>query len=71
MTSSHSNALDDAPTARGRRGAVIAALAAAAVVAMLVWPWILAEQDRFSQKSYDHDRFHLPLVRTFAEQWPA
>jgi hypothetical protein len=50
---------------------MVAAIVAAAAVALLAWPWILAEQDRFSQKSYDHDRFHLPLVRTFAEQWPA
>ena len=53
------------------RSAAVAALIAAAVVATLVWPWILAKQDRFSEKSYDHDRFHLPLVRTFAEEWPA
>jgi len=52
---------------RGR----IAAVAIALIAAGMIWPWILAERDAFSQKSYDHDRFHLPLVRSFAAQWPA
>ena len=54
----------------GRRG-LVAALAIAVVAAAMIWPWVLAERDSFSQKSFDHDRFHLPLVRSFASQWPA
>jgi len=43
----------------------------AAVVALATFPWILGGLDQFPQKSYDHDRFHLPLVREFAAQFPA
>jgi hypothetical protein len=50
--------------------ALIAALLAAATVAACTWPWILSSWDFFPQKSFDHDRFHLHLVRLFAEQWP-
>ena len=53
------------------RPAALAALLAAATVALLTWPWILSGRDFFTQKSFDHDRFHLPLVRQFSAQWPA
>jgi hypothetical protein len=53
------------------RPALLAALLAATTVALLTWPWILSGWDFFTQKSFDHDRFHLPLVRHFAAQWPA
>lgn len=41
------------------------------IVMLATWPWILGGLDQFPQKSYDHDRFHLPLVREFAAQFPA
>jgi hypothetical protein len=62
--------VDDAAVPTRTRGR-IAAVAIALIAAGMIWPWILAERDAFSQKSYDHDRFHLPLVRSFAAQWPA
>ncbi len=48
----------------------LAAAGAVMLVAALVWPWVLSGRDTFTQKSYDHDLFHLPLVRSFAAQWP-
>jgi len=68
-----SNAPEDAaePASGVRAGGWWAAAAIALIAAGMIWPWILAERDVFSQKSYDHDRFHLPLVRSFAAEWPS
>lgn len=54
-----------------RRPGLVAALAAGGVVALATWPWILSGWCFYPQKSFDHDRFHLPLVRQFAEAFPA
>jgi len=58
------------PARRPFAPAALAALLAAVTVALLTWPWILSGWDFFPQKSFDHDRFHLHLVRLFADQWP-
>ncbi len=50
---------------------VAAAIAAGLVVAVAAWPWILSGWSFFPEKSWDHDRFHLPLVRQYAASFPA
>ena len=62
--------MDSRPATRSPRPGPTAALLAAATVAACTWPWILSGWDFFTQKSFDHDRFHLHLVRLFAGQWP-
>lgn len=59
-----------AGSGRGRQIAA-AAIAAGLVVAAGTWPWILSGWSFFPEKSWDHDRFHLPLVRQFAAAFPS
>jgi hypothetical protein len=55
---------------RPRRVAA-AASGAGLLVACGTWPWILSGWSFFPEKSWDHDRFHLPLVRHLAREFPA
>lgn len=59
--------MTDVPSVR-RAPLAGAALVAAFLLATLV-P-VLSGIDRLPRKSIDHDRNHVPVVRTFAEAWP-
>lgn len=52
------------------RGVARPAAVLIALFLLLVWPLILMEA-RGTNEAFDQDRYHLPVIRAFAESWPA